>query len=278
MSTELVRRVRAWAPATKGIALFLLPVPLIFAALAGLIAGDLDRLAFTGGALTSIWGAATLTVAALAAEARYFLGERPDPPLLPLKLLSAIVTAFGVTLAAIAGGHTVAGALVFAALALAGHMAFYGRDIRPPRISVSVVDGIDTAAVTLQLKQAYGRLRGIESAANAIAVPEFRERLSRITETGRRILGEIARDPRDAARARRFLNLYLDSTERVTTEYARTHRQLRDRPLEDNFRKLLVEIEHTFAEQQRKLVERETLSLDVDIEVLNARLKHEGLG
>jgi 5-bromo-4-chloroindolyl phosphate hydrolysis protein len=278
MANPLVRRVRAWAPAVKGVALFLLPIPLIFAALAALIAGDLNRLAFTGGALTCFWGAGALAVAALAAEARYFLGERPDPPVIPLKLLSAVITAPGVALAALAGGHTIASALVFATLGVVGHLAFYGRDLRPPRIHVATIEGIDAAAVTLQLKRAHGRLRGIESAAHAIAVPEFRERLSRITDTGRRVLVEIERDPRDAARARRFLNLYLDSAERVTTEYARTHQQLRDRPLEENFRQLLIEIERTFAEQQRKLLERETLSLDVDIEVLNARLKHEGLG
>jgi hypothetical protein len=37
-------------------------------------------------------------------------------------------------------------------------------------------------------------------------------------------------------------------------------------------------MESTFAEQHRRLVDRDLLSLDVDIEVLNARLKGEGLG
>jgi hypothetical protein len=101
---------------------------------------------------------------------------------------------------------------------------------------VAVVAGVDRDAVTAQLKQAYGRLRGIEAAARAIAVPEFGDRLERIIDIGRDILGEIERDPREATRARRFLNLYLDSAEKVTMEYARTHRHLRSRPLEQNFR------------------------------------------
>jgi 5-bromo-4-chloroindolyl phosphate hydrolysis protein len=142
---------------------------------------------------------------------------------------------------------------------------------------VAAAQGIDRGAVTRQLEQAYGRLRGIEAAAREIAVPEFGERLSRITRIGRSILDEIERDPRDAARARRFLNLYLDSAERVTLEYARTHRQIRSRPLERNFRQLLVDMESTFTEQHRKLLESDMLSLDVDIEVLNARLKREGV-
>lgn len=271
-------RACAWAPAVKTAALFLLPFPLGFAAIAALIAGDVDRLALVGGALSSLWTAGVLAFAAVAAEARYFLGERPDPPALPLKLLSAVLTAVGVALAAFAGGHTVSGALVFALLGALGHAAFYGRDLRPPRIQVAMVDGVDIAAVTGQLKQAYGRLRGIDAAAHTIAVPEFRERLTRITTTGRAILGAIERDPADAARARRFLHLYLDSAERVTADYARTHRQARQDGLDQNFRKLLVDMERTFVQQQRALVERDLVSLDVDIEVLHARLTHEGPG
>lgn len=275
---RLVRLARAWAPATKTAVLFLLPIPLVFAVLAALIGGDLPRLALAGGALASLWGAGVLALRGLVGEARYLLGERPDPPRIPLKLMSAVLTAIGVALAAVAGGHVAATALVFAALGGLGHVAFYGRDLKPPRIHVAVVENVDSAAVTLQLKQAYGRLRGIEAAAHAIAVPEFRDRLSRITGIGHSILGEIERDPRDAARARRFLNLYLDSAERVTMEYARTHGQLRNQPLEQNFRRLLVDMETTFAEQHKKLVAHDLVSLDVDIEVLNERLKREGIG
>ncbi len=274
----VITRARAWAPAVKAAALFLLPIPLCLALLVALIRGDLSRLALVGGALACIWGAGVLVAAALGAEARYFLGDRSDPPAIPLKMLSAALTALGVGLAALAGGHAVSGALVFAALGGLGHAAFYGRDLRPPRIQVAAVAGIDVEAVTRQLKQAYGRLRGIDAAAHAIPIPEFRARLARITGIGRSILGTIERDPADAARARRFLHLYLDSAERVTMDYARTQTHLRHQPLDQNFRKLLVEMERTFAEQQRALVERDLVSLDVDIEVLNARLTHEGPG
>jgi 5-bromo-4-chloroindolyl phosphate hydrolysis protein len=274
----LLRRGRAWAPATKAAALFLLPLPLAFAVLGALIAGDVSRLSLAGGALGCFWGAGALVFRALAADARYFLGELPDPPRVPMKLLSALLTALGAALAALAGGHAVAGTAAFAGLAALGHFAFFGRDLKSPRIQVAVVEGVDADTVTQQLKQAYGRLRGIEAAAHGIAVPEFRERLSRITAIGRTILGEIERDPREAPRARRFLNLYLDGAERITLDYARTHSQLRNQPLEQNFRNLLVDMEGTFAEQYKKLVERDLLSLDVDIEVLNARLKRDGLG
>lgn len=274
---DIVKQGRAWAPVTKAAALFVLPAPLFFAALIDLVKGDVARLALTGGGLACLWLGGALVFSALVAEARYFLGQQPDPPRLPLKALSMLTTALGAGLAATAGDHALASAAVIAALAALGHRGFYGRDPRARRIEIDPVAGVDIAAVTAQLKLAYGRLQGIEQAATAIAVPEFGERLKRITAIGHRILGEIERDPRDAARARKFLNVYLDGAEKVTTEYARTHRQLRNRPLEENFRQLLIDMETTFDAQHRKLLEHEALALDVEIEVLNARLKREGL-
>jgi hypothetical protein len=275
---ELLRRGRAWAPVLKTAALFVLPLPLLIAFVVALATGEVGRLAAIAGALAAFVAAGVVTWRALVAQARYYLGQRLDPPAVPLKAVSAVLTAAGAGLAAAAAGHGAAAIGAFAALAAVGYFCFYGRDVRPRRVRLPNVEGIDRPAVTAQLKQAYGRLQGIQAAARAIAVPEFVDRLERIIGIGRRILAEIERDPRDAPRARRFLNLYLDSAERVTVEYARTHNQIRNRPLERNFRQLLIDMEQTFEEQHRRLLENDVMSLDVEIEVLNARLKHEGVG
>ena len=156
--------------------------------------------------------------------------------------MGALLTAGGAALAALTANHSVIGAATFATLGGVGHLCFYGLDMRVRRVTVTPVDGLDVASIADQLEQAHLRLRRIDAAANAIAVPEFRSRLARITAAGRDILAEIARDPGKASRARRFLNLFLDSTERVTAEYARTHSGIRSRPLEENFRKLLLDM------------------------------------
>lgn len=274
---SLLKRGRAWAPVLKAGMLFLLPLPLGFAFIVALVTGEFVRFAAICGALAAFTVAGLLTWRALVAEARYFLGERLDLPVVPFRMVSTFLTVVGAVLAASAGGYGIVGMVVFAILAAAGYLMFYGRDQPRRRFSVSSGYGVDAAAVTEQLKQAYGRLQGIDAAAQSIAVPEFAERLRRIIGIGNRILAEIERDPRDAARARRFLNIYLDSAERVTTEYARTHRQIRKQPLEENFRTLLIEMENTFENQYAKLLENDLVSLDVDIEVLNARLKREGV-
>lgn len=275
--SNLLQRGKAWAPVLKSAALFVLPLPLLIAFVVALISGEFARFAAISGALLAFCGAGLLTWRTLAAEARYFLGERLDLPAMPYKSISAVLTAIGAGLAASAGSQGVVGMCVFAALAAVGYLCFYGRDLKRRKFNVSGAPGIDVDAVTAQLKSAYGRLQGIDAAARSIAVPEFVDRLQRITQIGKSILAEIERDPRDASRARRFLNIYLDSAERVTAEYARTHRQIRNKPLENNFRQLLIDMEQTFESQHQKLLENDLVSLDVDIEVLNARLKREGI-
>ena len=277
MNVQLSRGL-AWAAAAKALVLFALPAPLLLAIVAALVTGDVGRFGFAAGALASLWGAGVIVLRGLVAEARYVVGDSPDPPATPSKLIGGVLTMAGAGLAGAAAGHGLVPALLFAALGGSGHFAFFGRDIRPRRVRVAVVDGVDRDAVTLQLEQGHARLRAIETAGRRIGVPEFRDRLLRITGIGRSILTEIERDPADALRARRFLNLYLDSADRITQEYARTHTQARNAQLENNFRQLLVEMEGTFVEQHRRLVEHEQLSLDVDIEVLNERLRREGLG
>jgi 5-bromo-4-chloroindolyl phosphate hydrolysis protein len=273
-----VARLRAGFTMLKAAALLVLPLPLLIVIAAALIADDTPRLALAAGSLASFWTAAVLTWRGLLTETRYLLGDRIGLTWMPRKLSGAILTASGAALAALTGGHSPVGAAIFGALGAAGHLCFYGLDMSARRLTVTKVEGLDVTSIGEQLEEAHLRLRRIDAAARTIAVPEFRTRLARITSIGGQIVAEIARDPHKAARARRFLNLFLDSTERVTGEYARTHTGLRSRPLEDTFRSLLLDMERTFSEQHRKLLESDAVALDVEMEVLNARLKQDGVG
>jgi 5-bromo-4-chloroindolyl phosphate hydrolysis protein len=275
--SDFAQRSRAWAPVVKATALFVLPLPLLAAMIAGLVAGDVERFGLAAGALGSTWTAGVLSWRGLAAEARYLLGERPDLPVVPQKVVSGLLTTLGAALAAAAAGHALPAVGVFAALGGGGYFAFYGTDMRSRRVTVAAAEGVDTTTVRRELEEAYGRLRRITTASRGIRVPEFCDRLNRIIAIGTTILGEIERDPRQASRARRFLHLYLDSTERVTSEYARTHRQLRSADLEQNFRQLLIDMEGSFVQQHQKLLQHDATALDVEIEVLSARLKREGI-
>jgi len=273
-----VARLRAGLTLFKVAALVLLPLPLLIVLIGALINDDTSRLVLAATALACFWSAGVLTWRGLVAEMRYSLGDQIALAWMPRKLSGAMLTAAGAALAAFTAGHSSIGAATFAALGAAGHLGFYGLDLRARRLAVTNVEGLDVITIGDQLEQAQLRLRRIDAASRAIAVAEFRERLARITAVGGEIVAEIARDPRKAAHARRFLNLFLDSTERITGQYARTHTGIRSGPLEDHFRALLVDMERTFAAQHRRLLESNAEELDVEIEVLNARLKHGHAG
>lgn len=93
----------------------------------------------------------------------------------------------------------------------------------------------------------------------------------------RDILAEIAHDPKDLRRARKFLNTYLDGAQRVVTGYAEAHSNHCNQTLNANFRRVLVSIEEVFGQQLQRLLENDLLDLDVNMEVLEAQLKREGL-
>lgn len=273
-----VARLRAGLTLLKAAALFVLPLPILIVLVGALINDDTRRLVLASTSLGCFFSAGVLTLRGLVTEMRYTLGDQIGLAWRPRKLAGAVLTAAGAALAGLAAGHSAVGAATFAALGAAGHLGFYGLDLRARRLAVTNVEGLDVMTIGDQLEQAQLRLRRIDAASRAIAVPEFRERLARITAVGGEIVAEIARDPRKAAHARRFLNLFLDSTERITGQYARTHTGVRSGPLEDHFRALLVDMERTFSAQHRKLLESHAEELDVEIEVLNARLKQGRAG
>jgi hypothetical protein len=147
--------------------------------------------------------------------------------------------------------------------------------LRPRHVNVVRVDGVDIAAVTAQLKQAYGRLRGIDAAARNIAVSEFGERLTRITDIGRDILAENrTRSAHD--RAPGVFEPISRQCGKVTTQYAQNAsascaavRSSRISGSCSSTWSRTLPISAKTAGERR--------SLDVDIEVLNARLKRDGI-
>ena len=87
----------------------------------------------------------------------------------------------------------------------------------------------------------------------------------------------IEEDPRDLRRARKFLNVYLDSAKTVTENYAATSAKAHSPEMEAKFRAVLDDLKKTCEEQYAKLLENDTLDLDAQIEVLKVRLTKEGL-
>lgn len=131
--------------------------------------------------------------------------------------------------------------------------------------------------ITEALQEAKVKIDNIDAANRHIHNPELKRRIRRIIRQAMEILTSIANDPITLRKARKFLKVYLDGVQRVTEGYARVHQDQRGGELESNFRNVLITIEDTFAEQQKKLLEKDLMDLDIQIEVLSTQLRNEGV-
>lgn len=261
----------------QGLMLFFLPAALIPASIIALGRGHFIAIIVNAGALAIYLLAAVLLRKGIIAEKIYQENEINPPPKWPYKTFAAILVATTTGLIAWLGiGETLAVAMVYALCAFLGMYLSYGLD---PRTRAKIQDsgGYTGAEITQMLEEARQKIVHIEQANAEITNAEMNRRISTICGTANNILTEIKSDPKDLRRTRKFLNVYLEGASQVTSGYAKTHQQTQNEALEQNFRNVLQTIEEVFAEQHRKLLEEEVFDLDVQIEVLNTQLKHEGI-
>lgn len=258
--------------------LYLLAMPLVPALLIVMALGDLPKLLIFGGAFTSFVLGARFMRKGLVAEAEFRKRKIAKASRTPLKMLGSIFTGVGTFVCSWLGiGHPIGFAAVIAALAVVGCVLFYGRDPVGSKLSNLGSHGYSTEEIIATLKEAESKIFGIESARRNIHNAELTQRLRRIVDRAKDVLGLIEEDPGDIRRARKFLNVYLDGAKQVTEGYANAHRSGHAGELDDKFRNVLQTIEGVFEEQHQKLLEHDKLDLDVQIEVLSTQLKKEGV-
>lgn len=264
----------------RGILLYLLPIPLLPAALFALMDGD------TFVALARIAGFALVMSAATLIRKGIRLDNearkrrlRRRASTVRYRMIGALMVAvamFVVAWLGIKNQYGLIDSVLFAAISLLGCYLYYDFDPARKDPEIAAV-GITTEELIELLDEAEERISGIETASRKIHNVEFKDRLRRIVKEARDILDTIEADPVDARRARKFLKVYLDGAQQVTEGYARTHKADESHALEDNFRRVLTTIETVISEQQLKLQENNLSDLDVNIEVLQMQLEKEGV-
>jgi 5-bromo-4-chloroindolyl phosphate hydrolysis protein len=262
---------------SRAVLLFLLPIPLLGAAVIALAKGALLKVVVNSVALAIMLYAATLARKGLAKEAEYNHRKVAMAPQYPLKAAAAGLIALATAAVAyFSVDYSSTIAVCFGIGAFVGFYLLYGLDPREEK-AVKISHGLTTEDVVRAVDEGRRAIAGIEDANTRINNPELSHRLERITELANQILTAIEEEPRDLRRARKFLTVYLDGAKRVTEGYARLHGNGQVGELEENFRRVLVTIERVFNEQYARLQENNVLDLDVQIEVLKTQLEREGV-
>ncbi len=264
---------------TRGVLLWILPLPLIPAFFITLLRGDLHRALGNLLALVLFWTGALFIRKGLKRELEYVERRMTKAPRKPRKIYGTLAVTLGAFICSWLGiGHSLLFSLFPAALACIGCWLAYGFDPRHDKVG-DVKDGFGYTSeeILAAIESAEQKIAAIEESARGFSNQEFVSRLQKITTLARRIVHGLEEDPRDLRKIRKFINVYLDGVEKVTTGYAETMHKTGSDALEPRFSKLLDTIEEVFAEQEKKLMANDILDLDIQMEVLMKQLHHEGV-
>ncbi len=258
---------------------FLLPLPLVIT-----ILFSLAQHRFLPFAASLAGMASYLLAGYFLSRANYYQGQAEKrkwerPSRTPWRLSAAIFTAIGTSVVAFFAAQS--GLLIslgYGLVAFFGLIFYYGLDPSYKDAGASL-SGVTSEELSDAFNEAETRIASIRTAAQTIRRDDagLADRIEHIAKGSEGILQIIDDDPKDLRRARKFLKVYLDGAQQVINKYVkRTHLQ-DDKTIESNLRAVLDSIDTVIEEQRIKLQEDDILELDVQIEVLQTQLKHEGI-
>ena len=258
----------------KGLLLFIMPMPVLLAALSHLLKGNITLSILSGLLFAGFMIGAMVARHGFKLESHFKQKKFSRAPGTPFKSVAAIILATTTGLTAwLLTEYGLFESILFGAVTLLAFYIAYGVDPRNNK-SDDISLGVSAEEVYAALEEAEIKITSIENSRKSIRNIEFNRHLKLIIKKARGILTLIEEDPKDLSRARRFLKVYLDGTARVAESYANTqNKSASTAALDQNFAEVLESIESTFDEQHKKLLENDQFDLDVKIEVLKAQLK-----
>lgn len=257
--------------------MYLLPVPMVFAALGSIFRGNAVEMVAEVGGFAGLFVSAFLLNEGLRAEAAFDARRVARPPSIPRKLFAAVLTGASIALVgALSLGQPLIAAIIFGLVAGGAQILAFGPDpMRAKGIEGS--DDFDSQRVARAIDRAEDLVREIVEAANRIGERGIEARVERICDQARGLFRAVEEDPRDLPRARKFLTVYLTGLRDATSKYAGLSAQLRAGDSRDQYEALLSDLETSFASHRADLLRDDRSDLDIEIEVLRERLKQDGL-
>jgi hypothetical protein len=256
---------------------FLLPLPLLFAGLGAIGRGNATEMLGELGGFAGLMLGAWLLNEGLRAEEAYEARSVARPPAIPRKVFAAVLAGASVALASALGiGLDLFASLAFGAVAGLAHVAAFGLDPMR-RKGMEGVDPHASERVARAVDRGEALLRETADAAKRIADRRLEGRLERLGDQAREVFRAVEEDPRDLARARTFLSVYLLGLRDATVKFADLWGRSHDETAREGYEALLGDLEASFTTQRTHLLEDNRSDLDIEIEVLRERLQQDGL-
>ncbi len=257
--------------------LFLVPLPLLFSGIGELKASNGIGMVYEWGALAILLLAAWLLRDGLEAEEAYHARKVARPPTIPRKIFASALTGIGVALAAFGGAHVaILSSLIFGVAAAIAHSLSFGIDPLHSK-GMEGFDDFEADRVAKAVERAEKLLAETISASSRFNDRALEGRIESLASTARDMFRTVEEDPRDLARARKFMGVYLKGARDATIKFADLYARNRDAVARADYEALLGDLEKSFAAHRKVLLLDDRSDLDVEIEVLRERLKQEGV-
>lgn len=280
---------RASAVDVRTVILFVLPTPLLFAALSAIGGGAAVHMLLLLLAYGCLMLGAWLVYQGQRAHAEYDLREIARPPAMPRKIVAAALAGIGVFLASWIGaqptglaqmGGQYVTSTIFGLAAIGAHLLAFGIDpLRAKGLdSISAISAAEVERVMTAVDEAEAKLKVIEALADRVDDDEVSDRVHALNRTVRHMIAMVERDPRDLGRARRYLGVYLKGAQDAMRKYADQHEHYAGDPkIREQFLAMWTDLEASFARGRETLLIDDRTDLEVEIEVLRDRLGQEAV-
>ncbi|MEX3015678.1 5-bromo-4-chloroindolyl phosphate hydrolysis family protein [Gymnodinialimonas hymeniacidonis] len=256
--------------------LFILPLLTIFPAFFGSSGVTQMTLDLAGGALLLL--GAWLTRDGVRAEDAYNERKVARKPAIPRKIFGAIGTGMGVAMLILGGSGFGASEIVAANivgfLAAGLHLFSFGLDPLKNK-GMEGVDTLTTERVARKIDEAEALLTQQKDAILRARDRQLEARVDQFQATVRQLFRQVEEDPRDLNAARRYLGVYLQGARDATVQFASLYANKREDQLRTDYIAFLDDLEQNFASRKETLLIDDRTNFDVEIEVLQDRLRRE---
>jgi len=262
----------------KGVLLYLLPLPLLLTLFFSLLNGEFRLIIVNGIAYALFLIGASVARRGFVIEYKYKHSILAKAPKIKYKSIASVIitiATFFTSYFATANGLFLS--ILLGLVSFVGFYLYYGLDpsidkVGELNIGVSAEDVIEITS------KAKDRVENIKKLKNTIADLEVNSKLDSIIKETQSIITAVEQNPNDLSRARKFFNVYLHRTEKITQEYTNNVKSKNiDSKMKANYIHLLETVEKTIQQQKERLNEDDITRLDVQIEALTKQLKNEGV-
>ncbi len=262
----------------KGVLLYVLALPLIFALFFALVSGKTASIITLAVATALSLLGATVARRGFWNERTYHRSKIAKAPRHKYKTVAAIILSFATFYTSwFAAGNSLLLSLLLALFFLLGFYLYYGFD--PVKDKVGDLGIGVTAEEVIEITgRAKESLHKLEHIRKEIDDPDVAQMIAQVVRETKEVIDAIENDPNDLSKARKFFNVYLYRTEQISNAYLKNHQKDGiDTQLRDNFKELLKSVTETIHEQKARLDEEDITRLDIQIEALTKQLKNEGV-